>query len=94
MKKEKVEKENQKEKVEEPKEQYESYDEAYPAKVVELLGRTGSRGEVMQIRCKVLAGRDQGKVLRRNVLGPVRVGDILMLKETVLEAAPLTVRRR
>ena len=62
---------------------------AVPAKVEEVIGRTGTRGDAIQVRCKIMEGRDQNKVLRRNVKGPIRMGDILMLRETEIEAKPL-----
>ena len=63
---------------------------ATPSKVEEIIGRTGARGEAIQVRCRVMDGRDKNKVLRRNVKGPIQIGDILMLRETEFEAGQLT----
>lgn len=59
-----------------------------PAKAIiqRLILRTGARGEITQVDCKIIEGKNNGKEMRRNVKGPVRIGDLITLRETEIEA--------
>ena len=67
--------------------------EGFPAEIVEVKAKTGVYGEIYQVLCKVLAGPDSGRVIIRNIKGPVKKGMVIMLLDTEREAKEIRPRR-
>jgi len=67
-------------------------DDAVPAEVIQIISRVGAKG-ILRIKCRVTDGKDKGKILVRNVIGPLKVGDYLMLRETEMESTGSFGRR-
>eukprot|EP00345_Euplotes_harpa_P018048 CAMPEP_0168338060 /NCGR_PEP_ID=MMETSP0213-20121227/12588_1 /TAXON_ID=151035 /ORGANISM="Euplotes harpa, Strain FSP1.4" /LENGTH=67 /DNA_ID=CAMNT_0008343723 /DNA_START=29 /DNA_END=232 /DNA_ORIENTATION=- len=65
----------------------ESAEEVTYARVTEIIGKTGSRGGISQV--KVVFLKDSNRSLVRNIKGPVRKGDIIALMECEREARRL-----
>lgn len=54
--------------------------------------KTGISGEVYLVSCRILEGRDENRIIKRNVLGPVKVGDVIRLPDTSREAREIRVK--
>ena len=59
---------------------------AIEAEVINVMGKFGLKG-VYRVRCQAKDSKGRTKVLVRNVVGPVRVGDILMINEIEMDTA-------
>jgi small subunit ribosomal protein S28e len=68
--------------------------EGYMAEIVDVVRRvkTGISGEIYSTSCKILEGNDRGRIIRRNVLGPVKIGDVIRLPDTSREAREIKVK--
>ncbi len=66
----------------------------YLAEIVDVERRrkTGIYGEIYSVSCKILEGRDKDRIIRRNMLGPVKIGDKVRLPDTNREAREIHVK--
>jgi small subunit ribosomal protein S28e len=54
--------------------------------------KTGISGEIYSVSCRILEGNDKGRIIRRNVLGPIKIGDVIRLPDTSREAREIRVK--
>jgi len=54
------------------------------ARVIDVVGDQGYRG-VKEVRCRIVEGEQEGKILVRNARGPIREQDVVHLMETEME---------
>ncbi|RLJ01673.1 MAG: 30S ribosomal protein S28e [Candidatus Aenigmatarchaeota archaeon] len=57
---------------------------AEAAEVIRVIRREGPKG-ISIVKCKLLEGDKKNKILERAVIGKIKVGDIIYLKETEME---------
>lgn len=64
------------------------------AEIVEIntKAKTGISGEIYSVSCKILEGKDKDRIIRRNVLGPIKIGDVIRLPDTSREAREIRVK--
>lgn len=64
------------------------------AEIVEIneTVKTGIFGEIYTVSCRVLEGKDKGRIIRRNMMGPAKVGDQVRLPDTSREAKEIRVK--
>lgn len=66
----------------------------FMAEIVEVnrTHKTGISGEVYLVACRILEGKDENRIIKRNVLGPIKVGDVIRLPDTSREARDIRVK--
>jgi small subunit ribosomal protein S28e len=66
----------------------------YLAEIVDINEdvKTGIYGEIYLVSCKIMEGKDKGRIIRRTMLGPARRGDMIRLPETSKEAREIKVK--